>query len=263
MTKKFRFHCRLPLAWLLFVAALLPARGFSQTTTIRCWEIGYRFPVYDQQGHVDTSVTYGKRLYVKDDLMMYVYSYGYATGIDGVGQTSSGTGYQYFIFGKDSLSGIQYDDQHPELTRPFGVDSLKRSMVPYLKQFDLFKKGVGRLVSTVSHAASGQLIETYYDINWSEHPNRDSCYVTYSDRFNFLPREMSLDYVLDSLYQKRVCEFKLVVNAGFDTKRNFKYDRSEWIWKLEERSDFNRDTIQSYFSRYRLERARVGAAARP
>jgi len=252
MIKKFRRSGRLVIQCLLFMLLLLPAWGFSQTTTIRGWEVGYRFPVYDQQGHVDTSVTYGRRLYVENDLMMYVYSYGYATGIDGVGQTSSGTGYQYFIFGKDSLSGIQYDDQHPELTRLFGVDSLKRSMVPYLKQFDLFKKGPGRLVSTVSHAGSGQLRETYCDINWGKHPNSDSCYVTYSDRLNFLPREMSLDYALDSLYQKRVCEFKLVVNAGLDTKRNFKYDRSEWIWKLEEVSDFNRDSIQSWFSRYRL-----------
>ena len=274
MAKKFRSPGRLSVLWLLFAVALLltslppslrifangrPAFGSgARADTIRGWEVGFQLPVYDSVGRVAASMTVAKRLYMEDGLMMYVYSYGYATGIDGVGQTSSGTGYQYFIFGKDSLSGIEYDDQHPELTRPFGVDSLKRSMVPALKQFDLFKRGVGRLVSTVSHAGSGQLEETYCDINWGKHPNPDSCFVTYSDRFNFLPREMSLDQTLDSLYQKRLCKFKLVIHPAPD-RTHSKFDRSEWIFKLEEVSDFKRDTIRSYFARYRLD----AAAARP
>jgi hypothetical protein len=250
MTKKFCFWCPVPLPWLFFASSLLPSRGFTQSTAIRCWEVGYRFPVYDEQGRVDTSITVSKHLYVESDLMMYAYSYGYATGVDGQ-QLTSGTGCKYFIYEKDSLSGIQYDDQHPEFTRSFGVDSLKRLMVPYLKQFDLFKKGVGRLVSAVSHAGSGQLEETYCDINWTKHPNHDSCYVSYSDRLNFLPREMSLDVTLDSLYQKKLCRFKMVIHPAPDQQAHRTYDRSEWIWKLEEVSDFNRDTIQAYFSRYR------------
>lgn len=238
MAKKFHLPGRLPILWLLFAALLMPAWGFSQTTTIRCWEVSCLLPVYNQQGRVDTSVRIAMRLYIDGDLMMYAYSYGYATG-------------EYFIFGKDSSSGMRYDDRHPELTWPFGVDSLKRKMVPFLKQYDLFKKGPGRLVSTVSHAESGQLMETYCDINWGKHPNSDSCYVTYSDGFNFLPREMSLDETMDSLYQKKLCQFKMVIHPVPDQRNHRTFDRSEWIWKLEEVHNFNRDTIESYFSRYR------------
>lgn len=239
MTKKFRSHCPLFLVWLLFAASLLPARGFSQITTIRCWQVSCRLPVYNQQEQADTSVTLSRRLYMDGDLLMYEFS-----------------GYQYFVFKKDSLSGIEYNDHHPELARAFGVDSLKHALIPYLNQFGLFKKGIGRLVSTVSRASSGQLKETYYDINWGKHPNSDSCYVTYSDRFDFLPREMSLAPALDSLYQKRLCELKMVITPSFDKQTNRMIGRGELICKLEEVSDFNRDTIQSYFSRYRHERTR-------
>jgi hypothetical protein len=262
MVKKFRFRCRLLLVWLIFAAALLPARGFSQAInpalgfrspadTIRCWEVSCVLPLYDSGGRVFTSDTSARRLYVNSDLMMYVFSYGYATGIDGAGQTSSGTGHQYFIYQKDSLSGMRYDDHRPELNGHFVVESLKRSMVPYLKQFGLFKKGIGRLASTISHAASGQLVETYYDINWDKHPNSDSCYVTYSDRLNFLPREMSLDQTLDSLYQRKLCKFKMVLHPAPDLHNHRKFDRSEWIWALEEVHDFNRDNAKVWFSRYR------------
>ena len=259
MTKKFRFRCRLLLLWLLFAGSLTPVRGFSQTDTIRCWEIGYRFPVYNQQGRVDTSIANARRMYMDGNLIMYTFLYGYATGVDGQ-QLTSGTGYLYFIYGKDSLSGIRYDDQHPELTRPFDVDSLKRSMVPYLKQFELFKKGVGRLVSAVSHAGGGQLEETYCDLNWNKHPNQDSCYVTYSDRFNLLPREMSLDKKMDSLYQKRLCQFKMVIHAGTDPQTHQKFDRSEWIFTLKEMRDFDRDNAKAWFSRYRHAGPIEGAA---
>jgi hypothetical protein len=244
MTKNFRLHGRLVLLWLLFAALLLPALGFSRAATpacgsgehvdtIWCWEVSCTLPVYIDQERADLSITLARRLYVDGGIMMYVYA-----------------GSQYFIFGKDSLLGIRYDGHHQELTTPFGVDSLKRSMVPYLKQYDLFKKGIGRLVATVSHAGSGQLRETYCDINWGKHPNSDSCYVTYSDRLNFLPREMSLDERLDSLYQKRLCEFKMIIHPHADQQAYRMVGRSEWIWKLEEVRDFKRDTIQSYFSRY-------------
>ena len=82
MAKKFRSRRALALVWLLFAVLLTPARGFSQTTTIRCWEVGFQLPVYDSVGRVAESMTVAKRLYVEDGLMMYVYSYGYATGID-------------------------------------------------------------------------------------------------------------------------------------------------------------------------------------
>ena len=225
------------------VAGPLPG---GRADTIRCWEVSCVLPVYNQQGQVDTSITLSRRLYIDDDLMMYVCA-----------------GAQYFIFEKNSLSGIRYDDQHPELTRPFDVDSLKRSMVPYLKQFDLFKRGPGRLVATVSHAGSGGLTETYCDINWGKHPNSDSCYVTYSDRFNFLPREMSLDEGLDSLYQKRLCEFKMIIRPHQDQQAHRIVGRSEWIWKLEEVSDFNRDNAKAWFSRYLHESTHNGATAHP
>jgi hypothetical protein len=214
--------------------------------------------VYGAAGHVDTSLKSSKRLYVEGDLMMYAYSYDYATGTDGVGQTSSGTGWYYLIYQKDSLSGIEYDDLFPARNGHFNVDSFRRSMVPYLKQFALLKGGAGRLVSTVSHAASGGLEETYCDINWVKHPNSDSCYITYSDRFNFRPREMSLEVKMDSLYQKKLCQFKMVIHPAPDQQNHRTYDRSEWIWRLEEVRDFNRDTIESYFARYLHD---TGAAA--
>ena len=267
MIKKFGLFDRLPLLGVFFALALLPALGFSgadgvtrsrtgaaagdHADTIRCWEVSCLLPVYGADGRVDTTVKLSRRLYVDGDLMMYASSYGYATGIDGVGQTSSGTGHQYFIYRKDSVSGMRYDDYQPELNGHFDVDSLRRGMTPYLKQFDLFKKGVGRLVSTVSHAESGLLEETYCDINWDTHPNSDTCYLTYSARLNFLPREMSLDATLDSLYQKKLYQCKMIVHPAPDQQNHRTFDRSEWIWKLEEMRDFNRDTIQSYFSRYR------------
>ncbi len=252
---------RFALVGLLLMLLLAPVWGFTRifigghraTDTIRGWEVSCLQPVYGVDGRVDTTIKLSKRLYADGDLEMYVRSYEYATGIDGVGQTSAGTGYQYFIYSKDSLSGMRYDDYRPELNGHFDVDSLKRSIVPYLTQFDFFKRGVGRLVSTVSHAGSGQLDETYCDINWGKHPNHDSCYVSYSDRLNFLPREMSLDIALDSLYKKKLCQCKMVIHPAPDQQAHRTYDRSEWIWKLEEVSDFNRDTIQSYFSRYRLD----------
>jgi hypothetical protein len=43
----------------------------------------------------------------------------------------------------------------------------------------------------------------------------------------------------------------MIIHPRPDPQTNRKYDRSEWIFKLEEVADFNRDTIQSYFSRYR------------
>jgi hypothetical protein len=214
---------------------------------IRCYQVSCRLPHYNEQEQVDTFFTLSRRLYMTGDLMMYALPYEFATGVDGV-QTSSGTGMQYFVFDRGGSSGIRYDDHHPEETGPFSIDSFRRSITPYLEQYGLSKKGIGRLVSAVSHAPT--LKEVYCDINMEAHPNNDSCYVTYSDRFDFLPREMSLSYTMDSLYRKRLCEFKMVITPGRDKRTNRIPGRSEWTWKLEELTDFNRDSIQFYFSKY-------------
>jgi len=264
MAKKFRLRSRLLLVWLLFAAAqlpvsLTPAQGFSRVAapaagsggparggpadTIRCWEVSCLLPVYNQHYHVERSDTSAMRLYVGDDLMMYEF-----------------TGHEYYIFEKDSLSGIRYDDRFPDQPASFPVDSLRRMITPYLTHFGLFNKGIGRLVSTVSQSESGLLKETYTDVNLEKHPNADSCFVVYTDRLNFLPREMSLSYTMDSLYQKRLCNLKLVVRPRLVPNSNQVADRSEWVWALQEIRNFDRNNAQSYFSRYRHERMRKGAA---
>jgi hypothetical protein len=214
---------------------------------IRCYQVSCRLPHYNEQEQVDTFFMLWRRLYTTAGLMMYTFPYDDATGVGGV-PTSSGTGMLYFVFDSNGSSGIRYDDHHPEEDGPFAIDSFKRSITPYLKQFGLFKKGIGRLVSAVSHAQT--LKEIYCDINMEPHPNHDSCYVTYTDRLDFLPREMSLSYTMDSLYQRRLCDLKMVVTPRRDKQTNRLAGRSEWTWKLEELADFNRDSIQFYFSKY-------------
>jgi len=202
-------------------------------------------------------------------------------------------GNEYYLFHKDSVAGIYWDNRHQDLASSFRVDSLQRMATPYLTHFGLFKKGFGRLISTAIDDRTGSLKETYCDINFRKHPNADSCYVTYTDRFNALPRDMSLSHSLDSLYGKRLCEVRFVMRnagAGVGTSaaagvsgsaaartaataaasgsapvRTFAaagvprsaaaepgsgiFHRAEWSWKLEEIRDFDRATIQSYFSR--------------
>jgi hypothetical protein len=222
MIKKFCFYCLL----VLFFA------NWTHADTIRCWQVSCRLPHYNEQGQLDSFITMSRRLYVDGQLMMYVYD-----------------GNQYYLFHKDSLSGIYWDIGHPDLTKSFRVDSLRQMATPYLTHFGLFKKGFGWLVSTTIDARTGSLKETYCDVNFHKHPNADSCYVTYTDRFNSLPPDMSLSYSLDSLYGKRLCEVRLVMMPAPAQSGSRMVRRAEWSWKLEEIRDFDRSAIQSYFSR--------------
>ena len=248
MIKKFCFCCSLVLLW---GSSLMPAQGqVGKPDTIRCWQVSGRLPHYNEQGQLDSFVTMSRRLYVDGPLMMYVFD-----------------GNECYLFLKGSLSGICWDMRHPDLASPFRVDSLQRMATPYLTHFGLFKKGFGRLISTTIDVRTGLLKETYCDINFHKHPNADSCYVTYTDRFNSLPPDMSLSYSLDSLYGQRLCEVRLVMtpasaptpaststSAPTPSSASAKFGsrmgrRAEWSWKLEEIRDFDRSAIQSYFSR--------------
>ena len=243
MIKKFRFRYRPLLVWLLFVVSLTTAWGFLRPAvpvsgpggladTIRCWEVSCTLPHYNEQGQVDSFVTMSRRLYVDGSLMMYVFD-----------------GNECYLFHKGSLSGICWDIRHPDLASSFRVDSLRRMATPYLMHFGLFKKGFGRLISTAIDPRTGSLRETYCDINFHKHPNADSCYVTYSDKFNSLPPDMSLSYSLDSLYGKRLCEVRLVMTPDHPQSASRMARHAEWRWKLEEIRDFDRSAIQSCFSR--------------
>jgi hypothetical protein len=83
------------------------------------------------------------------DLVMVEQPYGFASGIDG-GPSVSEIRYQYFVFGRDSLFGLEYDSGDPAAgPKRLPVEKASLMLIPEWPRATFFIPGVTRMVSSV------------------------------------------------------------------------------------------------------------------
>lgn len=226
---------------------------------LHCYLLVMKFPIYDKNGKEGPNDFFNgtNKVFLYRDLAMFEIPYGYDSGVVNNGQpVVHETRYKYFVFHKDSSSGIEYELHYPDRALHLKVDSERR----YIGGFtDTTKTGVfntqGKfpLVSSQRDVSAGSLLEIYKIVDPKHPADGDSLWLWYSDRFGMLPANLFFVHDKDSLPQMRLVRVHLQVHfhdgAAMPGDPAIP-DHGDIFWKIEETPFFNRDSAAIYFSKY-------------
>ena len=226
---------------------------------LHCFLLSMKFPIYDKQGNKLPMEYFNgfNRVFQYHDLAMFEIGYGFDSGRVGDGPpVVSGTRYKYFVFQRDSASGIEYELRYPDRALHLKVDSERR----YIGGFTDTSKtawtklqGDFPLLSSKRDVAGGSLQETYRVLDPKHPDDADTLWLWYSDRYGMLPAMLLFVHDLDSLPQMRLVRVHLMVHfhdGAAMPGSPVLPDHGEIFWKVEETPFFNRDSAAIYFTKY-------------
>lgn len=257
------------LRMLLLALPVLAGTWALRTPDIRCFVVTMKYPVYDKGGvWLGDLLSDPHRVFLHRDLVLYELSYVVASGVDdGRTPTVYETRYQYFVFHHDSTSGLLYELRYPDKILHRKVDSMLRP-IGGLKPGDTTQKSLfwmaahSPLVYRQLDQAAGNLIE----LHWMEDPKhpgeKDSIWLSYSNRYTMLPANLFSANDKDSVSGMQLVGVH-VQNHFHDLPANTGQpvpDHGDLIWKIEETPFFNRDSAMIYFNKYQ---AHCDSGSRP
>ena len=233
----------------------------SDTQDLRCFVFTVKFPMYDARGNSIPNDLFNNthRVFIYHDLAMYELSYGFDSGrVNDGPPIVSETRYKYFVFHKDSASGIVYELRYRDRFIRGNVDSMSKQLGGLTdtgKTRSIFN-GQFPLLYSKWNDGGGTRLEAYKIPDLKHPEDRDTLWLLYSDRFGLLPRNLChiRDGDDDSLSPMKLAQVRVQVHFhDVPPAPGYSYElpyHGEFLWKVEETPFFNRDSAAMYFAKY-------------
>ena len=235
---------------LLFVFLLsLNAVNPPDKRAIRCFARSFYVTVADSLGNFHTTPIEDGRVFVCGDLRMIEYVTHFMEHRPPDTDRYEDR-YSYLVFQKDSLTGIEYQAKWPDSTERRSVVSATKARMSNDALVVHLLGTQPHLVSSGEDPRTGMLTEVYTRIGDGA---RDvvTCRLYFSKRLEGLPSFESLSPYLDSVRGARLFKVKCNIDSGFSKEQKRVIPKTEFLWKIEEKAFFNRDSIYVYFARYK------------